>query len=145
MLRSHTTASSWIINYAKNARMCCLSKNKRGTFQQPRPSTLLHEAKQSRAEQAVLAAQLAQRLLLTTEICGSNPISKIFCLCLPASGIEKTKIKKKCGGGPHCTMNSVLALQPAAPNFILGVPKNLYLDVVEIYWLHCSEQQTEAW
>ena len=112
--------------------MCCLSKNKRGTFQQPRPSTLLHEAKQSRAEQAVLAAQLAQRLLLTTEICGSNPISKIFCLCLDADGTEKTKIKKKCGGA-HCTMNSVLALQPAAPNFILGVPKNFDLDVVEIY------------
>ena len=28
---------------------------------------------------------------------------------------------------------------------ILGIPKNLSLDVAEIYWRHCLEQWTEAW
>ena len=31
------------------------------------------------------------------------------------------------------TMDSVLALHPAAPGLILGVPKNFSLDVAEIY------------
>ena len=38
-------------------------------------------------------------------------------------------------GGPHSTMDSILALPPAAPGSILGVPKifsDKILDVVEI-------------
>ena len=34
-------------------------------------------------------------------------------------------------GGPHSTMDRVLASHPAAP--ILGVPKKFSLDVAEIY------------
>ena len=40
------------------------------------------------------------------------------------------------GGGPHSTLNSILASRPAAPGSILGVPKifsDKILDVVEIY------------
>ena len=37
------------------------------------------------------------------------------------------------GGGPHSTMDSVLASHPAAPGSILGVPKKFSLDVAEIY------------
>ena len=52
--------------------------------------------------------------------------------------------KGKCmgGGGPHSTMDSVLALHPAAPGSILGVPKDfpmeISFDVAEIYRQHCT-------
>ena len=37
-------------------------------------------------------------------------------------------------GGPHITVDSILASHPAAPGLILGVPKIFSdLDVVEIY------------
>ena len=43
-------------------------------------------------------------------------------------------------GGPHSTVNSILASRPAAPGLILGVPKifseiisRKILDVIEIY------------
>ena len=36
-------------------------------------------------------------------------------------------------GGAHCTMDTILALHPAAPGSILGVPKKFPLDVDEIY------------
>ena len=35
--------------------------------------------------------------------------------------------------GPHSTINSLLALHPAAPCLILGFPNNFSLDVAEIY------------
>ena len=39
--------------------------------------------------------------------------------------------------GPHSTLNSVLALHPAAPGLILGVHKKFSsLDVADIYWRH---------
>ena len=144
MLRSHTTASSWIINYAKNARMCCLSKNKRGTFQQPRPSTLLHEAKQSRAGSVGGTAGTA--VASNDRDLRFESHQQNFLSSFRRWRHRKDENKEKeWGGGAHCTENSVLALQPAAPNFILGVPKNFDLDVVEIYWRHCSEQLREAW
>ena len=44
------------------------------------------------------------------------------------------------GGGPHSTMDSVLALYPEAPGSILGVPKifSKFLDVVEIDQQQCT-------
>ena len=47
-------------------------------------------------------------------------------------------------GGPHSTMDSVLASHPVAPCLILGVSKDLfltennYLDVAEINRQHCT-------
>ena len=43
-------------------------------------------------------------------------------------------IKKTNVGGPHSTVDSILASLPAAPGSILGIPKIFSdLDVVEIY------------
>ena len=48
-------------------------------------------------------------------------------------------------GRPLSTKDSILALLPAAPGMILGVPKNFSLDIAEIYWQHCLEQAAGAW
>ena len=49
------------------------------------------------------------------------------------------------GGGGTSTIDSILALHPAALGLNLSIPKNFSLDVGEIYWRHCLEKWTEAW
>ena len=48
----------------------------------------------------------------------------------------------KARGGAHSTMDSVLALHPAAPGLILGVPEDfpmeISFDVAEIYQQQCT-------
>ena len=62
-------------------------------------------------------------------------------------GFEKRTKHNHAGGGAHSTMDSILALYPAAPGSILGVPKIFsdfiflgleFLDVVEIYRQQCT-------
>ena len=47
--------------------------------------------------------------------------------------VVQPKFESKVLGGPHSTMDSVLALHPAALGSILGAPRNISLDIAEIY------------
>ena len=87
---------------------------KRITFFPPLSLNLLRKLKQIRA---VVVAQLVERLLPISEVCGSNPVigkklfiywTFVFCqLC-----IEKTKIKKKeAGNGPFKKNQSITVVQ----------------------------------
>ena len=49
------------------------------------------------------------------------------------SSFESIYLNIKAKRGPHRTMDSILASHPAAPGLILGISKNFFLDVAEIY------------
>ena len=58
--------------------------------------------------------------------------------------IAKLKRISAVAGGPHSTVDSILASRPAAPGSILGVPKifsDKILDVLEIYRQHTLLRQ----
>ena len=58
--------------------------------------------------------------------------------------IAKLKRISAAAGGPHSTVDSILASRPAAPGSILGVPKifsDKILDVLEIYRQHALLRQ----
>ena len=48
-------------------------------------------------------------------------------------------------GGRHCTMESVLALHPAALGLILSVTNKFSLDVAKIYWRHITALVSGQW
>ena len=53
------------------------------------------------------------------------------------------QINSESEGGPHSTMDSVLALHPASPCLILSIledffPSGISFDGAEIYQLHCT-------
>ena len=55
-----------------------------------------------------------------------------FMFLLETCAVVQPKFESKVLGGPHSTMDKVLALHVAALGSILGAPRNIYLDIAEI-------------